>query len=116
MYVHDGEMINVELDGSVYTAQVSGQGAEVLTIGPGTAMHRTLSADFRLHFKLYALDLYWIEKNSRPDFASLSLTKIINDIKKIMEQLNLSKPILWGHSAFFGPGLLMTQRSLDLMQ
>ena len=100
LYGCAGEVISVEVGGVAYSIEVSGKGAAVLTIGPGSAMHRTLSATFREHFQLYALDLYWIEKNSQPDFSSLSLSKILSDIHEIIEQLKLEKPILWGHSAF----------------
>ncbi len=84
-----------------YPVLIQGSGKiPCLCIGIGSLMQKTLSPEFKKLFIVYSTDLYWVNKDRLQDASQLTMQRIIADIFEIIKQLNLTNPILFGHSNF----------------
>jgi len=97
---HVDEHLLVDVRGAQYPVTVAGKGIPCLTIGIGTLMQRTLSANFMNHCKVYSSDLYWDQKNSLGKNSSLTLGHMIEDIAELAQNLRIQNYIIIAHSAF----------------
>jgi len=91
---------SIQLRGIKYPVHIEGQGVPSLCIGIGSLTQRTLSDHFKRHFKVYATDTYWIEKNKVADPTSFTMQQIVDDVIDGANQLNLESPLLIAHSCF----------------
>lgn len=69
-------------------------------IGTGILTQRSLSQGFFDHFNVYASDLYFVKEQALPDVSSMTMEKIIDDIKAWGTALELKDYMLFGHSAY----------------
>lgn len=92
---------HVTLRGATYPVSVTGSGQkDCLCIGIGSLMQRTLSQNFNKMFSVYSTDLYWTQQQRLADCTQLTMQQIIDDIRTVIKQLNLIKPIIVAHSAY----------------
>lgn len=94
------ETASVKVRNNHYPVSISGEGVPCLVIGLGTLMQRTLSQEFKKHFKVYSSDLYWDNRFGLENPSSLDLDQILDDIFEMGKNLGLSSYVLFGHSAY----------------
>lgn len=90
----------ITLRGKKFPVITAGSGIPCLSIGIGTLGQRTLSDRFKKMFKVYSSDLYFDERFALQNPLTLTIDRMVDDIKKWSEQLSLNKFIIFGHSAF----------------
>ncbi|MBN9343302.1 MAG: hypothetical protein BGO76_05910 [Caedibacter sp. 38-128] len=98
--MHLSESFSIHIENQKYTGTHKGQGIPCLAIGTGILTQRSLSPGFFDHFNVYASDLYFVKEQALSDISSMTMDKIIEDIKAWGQALDLKKYALFGHSAF----------------
>jgi proline iminopeptidase len=92
---------NIMIDGTKYNVCIQGSGSvNVLCVGGATLCTRTLSEKFKQITRFYACDLYWPAKFKINNSTTLTIDKIVDDIFSVLDQIEVSEVILFGHSAY----------------
>jgi proline iminopeptidase len=99
-FIKTEQIINVKIKGKSYPVIKAGKGTPALLIGLGTLSFRTVSKNFANNFEIYSSDLYWIEDNTLEDPHLVTIDTILDDIKALGNALNLTKYIIFAHSAY----------------
>lgn len=91
----------VNIEGKQYPVDIQGTGKiACLCIGIGSLYQRTLSNYFKEIFAVYAIDLYFTHKYKLNDPTKLSMKDLGEHIIEVCRQLDLNKPVIFGHSCF----------------
>ncbi|OJX09861.1 MAG: hypothetical protein BGO77_05455 [Caedibacter sp. 37-49] len=109
------ETFLITLENKNYPGIRVSQGIPCLAIGTGILTQKTLSEEFFDHFNVYANDLYFVKEQGFSDISSITMVKILEDIKAWAEALELQKYALFGHSAFGIVALEFAKKYPDLV-
>lgn len=92
--------MQVNISGNTYNVIKKGKGVPCVVIGIATLFERTISKDLYDIFEFIFSDLYWDKKNNLADIKNISMDKIVEDIREMISQLKIKKPLLLAHSAY----------------
>lgn len=92
--------ISVTIRDKEYPVAVAGNGIPCLSIGQGTFGQLTLSKHFKHYFKIYSSNLYFDKEYALDNPSTLTMDRMIDDIKELGDQLGLTQYVLFGFSAF----------------
>ena len=113
--LHIDKIVSVAIRGKKYPVAIAGTGIPCLSIGQGTLGQRTLSQRFKKMFKVYSTDLYFDARYGLKDFSILTMDQIIDDIAELAKELNLSKFVIFGFSAYGIVALEFAKKYPDLL-
>ncbi len=113
--LHIDKIVSVTLQNKKYPVAIAGTGIPCLSIGQGTLAQHTVSKHFKKMFKVYSTDLYFDAEYGLKDFSSLTMEQIVDDIAALAKELNLSKFVIFGFSAYGIIALEFAKKYPDLL-
>lgn len=99
-FVKSKQILNVSINDKTYPVVKAGKGIPCLFICLGTPSLRTISNKFAGMFEIYSSDVYWIENSALDNPDLVTMDTIIDDIKAMVDALNLKQFVIFGHSAY----------------